>query len=283
MGRLMELGREDLSAFPGLADRVLEALAGELPRRVLGLTLKSSRQAARIEALIRTLAGTDTAAVRSLLSGIAARFAGQQFAQLAAETLAGLGRSSVREVAPSATMTGDLELFGLPGLLQSLTDSRTSGDLTIVDSSGVEVATFQLTGGLLTAATAGDIEGPCAFYQLIQRPRSARFVFIRSELTESAAAAEGRPVMPMMLEGMRRYDEFERAVVLVPDGSRFEPTGENPSAVPDEDDGSLVKTVWDRATGGNTAVECEHTLGVDSFRIRRILEHWVVTGALSLR
>jgi hypothetical protein len=80
---------------------------------------------------------------------------------------------------------------------------------------------------------------------------------------------------------MRRYDEFQQAAGLVPDDMPLKTTQVKPTPHPEERDGILVKDLWTLASGGATARECEARLKADSYRLRRLLAHWVETGALS--
>jgi hypothetical protein len=41
--------------------------------------------------------------------------------------------------------------------------------------------------------------------------------------------------------------------------------------------------VWQRAYSGAPALECEKDLPVDSYRVRRMLAHWIEEGALEPR
>ena len=62
-----------------------------------------------------------------------------------------------------------------------------------------------------------------------------------------------REVVSILLEGMRRYDDFQRFSALVPDDLVLAPTGTKPSTEPEEADGALQKAVWTKASGGASA------------------------------
>ena len=82
---------------------------------------------------------------------------------------------------------------------------------------------------------------------------------------------------------MRRYDELQEAEALVPDTSRFVRTEVPPTPLAGESDGSFLQAVWERASQGGTALDCEAAVASDSYRIRRALAHWVVGGALKIK
>ena len=85
--------------------------------------------------------------------------------------------------------------------------------------------------------------------------------------------------MGLLMEGVRRYDEFKRAAAAVPDDVRLTSTG-GPHSTPEDEDPDFGTLVWKQATSGKTSQECEATIATDSFRVRRLLAHWVEEGAL---
>ena len=82
---------------------------------------------ATLTRLVAALASTRAPEVRELLSeAVASRFAGQAFGREAQEVLAALDqRAAAAPAAPS--ISGDLDLFGLPNLLQNLSRAREDG------------------------------------------------------------------------------------------------------------------------------------------------------------
>jgi Fic family protein len=57
-------------------------------------------------------------------------------------------------------------------------------------------------------------------------------------------------------------------------------TAVRPERHSDEVDGMFVNGLWNLASGGATANECERSLAAEPYRIRRQLAHWVESGAL---
>jgi len=283
--RLAELGIQDLSDTPELLERITHALEQELPRKILGLSMKTQRKVQILENMISALGSTDTPAVRRLLNHIALKFPGHQFSATAARILASLGKNAgdVSQTSGSAaTLTGDLALFGLPNLLQNLADTGVTGQLAVIDETGTTTASIDLVGGMIATAKVGKLKDEVAIYQLLERPAQGRFIFVNQEgdSEPQAHAANAHSVMSLLLEGMRRFDEFNRAVAMVPDDARFKPSKRKPTDVKEDADPQLAKAVWGEAARGVAPAICESALDVDPYRVRRLYEHWVTEGSL---
>ena len=281
--RLAALGGIDLSGDPETVERLVEAIRGELPHRIFGFLLK--KDDTLLLPLIEAVSSTSSPAVKNVLADIVQRFPGESFAQAAAKVLAGTDvsapQASATPAAPSASLSGDLELFGLPTLLQNLSQSGTSGTLTISDPVGEEIATVDLEGGKFRSCRAGHLRGEVALFQLIERPTPASFTFLsRAESAPPSDPKLLRDLVPLFFEGTRRYDEFQQACALVPDYACLRATGTKPTPPPEEDDQALMRTLWQRAVSGSAALECEAELPVDGYRARRMLAHWVEEGSL---
>jgi len=284
--RLAPLAGTDLSGDPETIDRLVQAIEAELPHKIFGFLLKKDWSF-----LLRLIEAVSSSAraqpVRNTLADMVQRFPGEQFAQAASKVLAGAELPPAPpppEQPQAASLSGDLELFGLPTLLQNLSQSAASGVLTITDPLGEEVATVTLENGKFHDCRSGGLHGELALFQLIERPTPASFVFIkRSAPPESAGAEPLKDLVPLFFEGTRRYDEFQQACMLVPDYACLRHTGIKPTRPPEEDDAALTRTVWQRASSGAAALDCEKDLPVDSYRIRRMLSHWVEEGALEPR
>jgi hypothetical protein len=90
---------------------------------------------------------------------------------------------------------------------------------------------------------------------------------------------EPKDVLGLLLEGVRRYDDFQRAAAVAPDTATFKPTGAQHSA-PEDEDPDFATYVWSQAASGKTPLEAEVTLSTDSYRVRRLLARWIEEGAL---
>lgn len=284
LSRMSKLSGQDLSEDRAAVDRLVRGLREELPTKVLGLTVISARKSRSIERIIQAMSGTNAPPIRDALAEVAQAFAGQQFADTAAKTLSQLGLTGHTDEAPSAALTGDLGLFGLPSLLQNLSDSQLSGVLTVLGDDGQSVASVTLVSGLMLEAEAGQLRSEVAIYQLLERPARGRFVFVKQE-TEGGPEPRvpgAKPVAPILFEGIRRYDEFMRAAAIAPDNARFRSTGQRPTNVEEEPNTDMVKDVWKRMLEGGTPAEVEGELPVDSFRVRRLFEHWLGEGSIEV-
>lgn len=283
-GRMAVLGRYDLSDEPTLVGRILDAIQAELPVQVLGVTVASKKRGEAIRNLLESLRGTDSEDVRQALEVVASGYRGQSFAVRAEEILGSLGAPQApaeeAEDGPSAaSMAGDLELFGLPNLLQNLADNRLTGHLQLESAGGGAFGEVSFDAGSVVSAACGRLRGEVALYRMLERPEPGRFTFTRRHLQPGEARGTPLPVVPVLLEGMRRYDELARAVAVVPDEMRLEPVSAGPPAVDDEEDHGLARAVWAAMTAGRSAAECETVGEVDPFRVRRLLERWFESGA----
>jgi len=135
---------------------------------------------------------------------------------------------------------------------------------------------------MMIDATAGGLTADTAVYQLLERPILGRFIFVNQPVERPQTEGEpaGSAVMSLLMEGMRRYDEVNRAAASIPDEGRFAATGKQPTGLPDEDDANFVNGIWVQATRGRTPIEIEKEVGVDGYRVFRLFEHWVNEGAL---
>ena len=282
--RLSALAGQDLSGDPEVVHRLAVALAAEVPHKLFGFVVH--RRTAPLMHLIEALSATPTPEVRSALADIVARFPDEEFGQAAAKVLAGADVPVKPEAPAAASLAGDLEVFGLPNLLQTLAQSELTGVLTISDPLGQPAGTIALESGKLRTCSCGGLRGDDALFQLFERPTPGSFTFVHRRDALSGTdphAGAPRELVPLFFEGMRRYDEFQQAAALVPDYACLKPSGVKPTRPPDEDDQGLLHEVWKRAAGGAAALQCEADLPVDSYRVRRLLAHWVEEGSLEPR
>jgi hypothetical protein len=278
MARIERLSHQDLSVDKELVARLLKALDQELPSKVLGIVVGKKNK--NIERLINALAGTPAPAVRQKLEEIVSSFADEEFGHKAAKALEGMGART--KDAPSKTMTGDLELFGLPNLLQSMADSQVTGGLTLLDRENETMGSLVFIKGKIMGSRVGALSGEVAFYQLFEKPAPGTFVFTSQSAAKVEKEAKGPAleIMPAILESMRRHDEFQQARALAPDDMSLKVTGTKPTPVEDEEP-AFMREVWSKASSGLTPEQCEAAAHVDSYRIRRLYAHWIEQGALA--
>jgi hypothetical protein len=279
LARLSDLGRQDLSNTPAIVARLIEAVRADLPRGVLSRLVPT--RDADLRRLVAALSGTPAPEVRQLFASLAERFPNDPFGREAHKALAAFD-APVRAPSPPASLSGDLELFDLPMLLQSLSDAKRTGALTLIDREGRPVATLNLDHGQLRGGRLGPLNGREALYQTIEKPFHGTFAFVsRSDF--GAEVKDPEPLMSLILEGVRRHDHLQRGLALVPETVPLAPSGKSPSTVPNEPDYAFVVKLWERACSGVSPKNCEAELGVDSYRIWNALGHWVEEGALGLK
>ena len=275
--RLAEAGRVDLSGSQDVVDRLIAAIRAELPRGgVLGFTARVNED--KIAGLLMALGGTPLPEVRAFLDEVATKHASRKYGQAAAKVLASLGAASQPGTA-SASLTGDLDLFGLPTLLQTISQSRLTGVLSLMGKAGHLSATLLIEEGQLRGGQAGHVRGQAAVYQLLERPFPGTFAFVaRTDVAAQPGATPPTDAMSLLMEGVRRHDEFRQAAAVVPDDMRLAPTGA-PHAAVEGEVAAFADHLW-KLAAGRTPAECEAAIACDSYRVRRLLAHWVEQGAL---
>ncbi|HXY41105.1 MAG TPA: DUF4388 domain-containing protein [Vicinamibacteria bacterium] len=282
LARLAEAGKsQNLAASPEVVGRLLAALNAELPKKtVLGLAVRRPNEE-RIALLIQALSGTPIPAVMEALQEIVDKHAGQKFAEEAFRALSTLKAAS-RPADTGASLAGDLELFGLPDVLQTLGGTQATGLLTLMDDHGRQAATILLENGQFRGATCQAVSGADAMYQLFEKPFKGTFAFVaRRDHLGGDGVVPATELMGLIFEGVRRHDELKRAAALVPDGAVLRATGQPWSGLQDEDQG-FAGQVWASAAAGGTAEGCEAQWATDSYRVRRLLAHWTEEGALTV-
>ena len=280
MARLTEFSGQDLSGDPQAVKRLVEALRTAAPFKLFGLTLHQSYES--VLYLVQALAATPNPAVKKAFEDLIKRFPEQEFAKVATKSLQSFSSGLKAEVIePVGSLAGDLMLFGVPSLLQSFAEAQVSGTLTLKSPKGEQFATVVLRQGKLKTCQTGKLFGDEAFFQLLERPLPGTFLLVRlPDGIRETQAGPLRDVLPLSFEGMRRYDEFQLACAIVPDDMLLKPTDVKPTVHKDETDGILVKDLWTAVGPGATPRQCEAAVAADSYRIRRMLVHWVEQGSL---
>ncbi len=262
----------------------LQTLRMQLPRsgwmgriRGFGATKETS-----VQSLIQALAGTPTPEVNEILGQIEELAPTESLVRLARKTRSSLEEKSFDiDPASEAILSGDLEVFGLPSIIQSLNYNEASGTLVIEAKQSSRRAAVRLLHGRFVDAKAGSLRGTDAFYLLMERPLVSSFRFIAD--TRQQTAKNPQELKALLFEGMRRRDEFERLRLLVPDESLLEPSGGEPTLPIDERGSSFGNRLWAAIeNGGQTAAALETTDLADPYRIRKLLAHWIEVGNLSI-
>jgi hypothetical protein len=246
--------------------------------------------------VVRALASTTEPGARRLLAEIAERFPDRDYGRLAGLGPAAAPPPDVAESdegepfvpapapaaigRPKASLSGDLEVFGLPGLLQSLQQSEASGRLVLRTATGQDRAVLELVDGRLAHSRCGKLAGDAAFYQIFEVPVPGTFEFLRDTGASVGNRPRGAEILGLLMEAMRRFDEFQRLRALLPDEARLGPGSGRPTAPPGEQDGELVRRLWTRVREGATVAELDEASEVDAFRARALAVHWLEEGAV---
>lgn len=282
--RIAPMAQQNLGEDPELVKQLIETVRSKLPLKVFGKTMSSARRSSLVSGILHILGGTDTPDVRKLLGHIVKGFPREPFAGVAQKILAALGGQGPSDEDLGATMSGDLELLSLPNLLQSLADAELTGCLTLMESGGRTKGELEFLKGKITAATTDHITGMDAVYHLLEKEEPNQFVFVRhNKNRDTGSPDESYPVLSLLLEGMRRIDEFRQAQALVPDDTQYMVTDRKPTRMTDEGDGAFLRELWQKASSGVPAIQCEKEFPVDAYRIRRCFEHWLQEGALTAK
>ncbi len=277
LARLAELGRQDLAGAPDLNARVSGAAFAELP---VDAGSAPREQMQRLHYWVRTLSGTRSAEARAFFEILSLRCPEAEVGRQARGVLRELGASLPGVVAPHGTLAGDLDVFCLPGLVQSLGELRQTGTLTLIDAAGRAAAHLAFANGRIRDASMGELVGHDAFYQLLERPFPGRFTFVAEAAPGGAEHPEGSEITPLLLEGLRRQDELQRLETLIAADTVLVPKSGDPTEVPGESDAALVKTLWRTVATGSTVADCEQTVRVDAYRAWAVIGHWIESGVL---
>jgi len=281
--RLASLAQHDLSFDEATVTVLLKALRDEIPGRLFGRLLPKKQDST--VRLIEALSGTHTDDVEDLFRDIADRFPDQDVGKAAAQLLGAnaptkAATASSRNEPPAATLTGELEFFGLPSILQSLAEMRATGMLTLSTKEGRAVSKLVFAEGKFINAQTAHVRGTDAVYEALERPISGRFAFVPHPPEKMQTQLEPLEIMPILLEGVRRHDELQAILAMIPDEMKLAKGDAKPSPHQEEKDPGLMREVWMKASVGTPVIECERQISADSYRVRRLIGHWLEQGAL---
>ena len=279
-GRLTVLAQHDLSFDEKTVDVIIKMIRDDLPKKILGKILPSL-QPAPVK-LIEALSGTRSESVEGLLRELSEKFIDHDIGKAALTALARFAEGG-REL-PSdkkkASLTGDLQFFGLPTLMQSLAEQQASGIVTLAAKNGQTAGKMLFIEGKFAEAQAAHLRGNEALYQLLEKPIVGTFSFVPQPPSALPTKSTPVQVMGLLLEGIRRHDELKQVSMFVPDDLVVKATGVKPTPDGEDIDPAIMRDVWVKATGGTKVSEWEPQVAADSYRIRRLVAHWLDAGAL---
>jgi len=277
--RLASLSQHDLSFDTETVNVLVKTIREDLPTKVFGKLIATRQQPLR---LIEALSSTRSEVVEKLFAEIVEKFGDHDVGRAAAAALANLaslGKAKGRE-AQAATLTGDLEFFALPSLMQSLAETQATGIVTLSNKQGQTSGKLLFLNGKFVDAQTGHLRGIDAMYQLLERPVTGGFAFVPQPPLNVKTKSEPLDIMGLLFEGIRRHDELRQAVILVPDDLALQPTSVKPTPDPEENDPAVIREVWVKASGGTRVSDWEPQVATDAYRIRRLVMRWLEEGAL---
>ena len=276
-GRLATLAQHDLSFDEQTVDILVKAIRDDLPAKILGKVITSKQPPLR---LIEALSGTRSEKVESLLGDIAEKFPDHDLGRAAAAALLKLsgGTGAPAAAKQGATLTGDLDFFGLPSLMQSLGEQQATGIVTLIArATGQTAGKLLFANGKFADAQTAHLRGVEALYQLLEKPVTGTFSFVPASTPPKTK--ELMEIMSLLFEGIRRHDELRQMLIFVPDDLQLRAVGK-PTPDPEETDPTLIREVWVKAASGARLADWEPSIAVDSYRIRRLVGKWLEEGAL---
>lgn len=280
--RLAALSQHDLSFDEDTVNLLAKTIREDLPTKVFGKVIVTRQPPLR---LIEALSSTRSEVVEKLFAEIVDKFGEYDIGHAAAAALANLaalGKGKGRE-GQAATLTGDLEFFALPSLMQSLAETQATGIVTLSTKQGQTSGKLLFLNGKFVDAQTGHLRGIDAIYQMLERPVPGAFAFVPQPPLSVKTKSDPVDVMGLLFEGIRRHDELRQACILVPDDLSLRSTAVKPTPDPEESDPSIIRDVWVKASGGAKINEWETQVAADAYRIRRLVMRWLEEGALQPR
>jgi hypothetical protein len=277
--RLAGLSQHDLSFEEGAVEVLLKALRSEIPGKLLGRLLPK-KQEGTVQ-LIEALSGTRSDAAEDLFREIAQRFPEEEIGRAAAKALEmRFAAENPAPNQPAAMLAGELEFFGLPSVVQSLAEMRATGMVTLSTKTGQPIAGLAFVEGKFLNAQKGPLRGVEAFYEILERPLAGKFSFVPHPLEKMKSNLQPQEIIGLLLEGVRRHDELQQLTALIPDTLKLTKGSTKPTPHESEIDPALIREIWLKASAGTTVGEWGGQVNTDSYRVRRLVAHWLETGAL---
>jgi hypothetical protein len=281
MARLAYFSGQDLSRDRECITALVQFIKSKMPRKLFGVTIQKNDDL--LFYAIKALSSTPDVVVRLTLDVVAEQFPETKFGQAAAGALKEFQAMDKPRVSSERMQTSELILFGLPDLLQQLSTSQATGILTLKGADGVLMGTLTLVSGRMRDCSAGRLKGKDAAYQLIEKPVAGTYAFQSQRISVSqdqSAKQLNEELNSIISEGMRRYDELQRARAILPDSARLKRKGPEPAQYGEEKDAELIGRIWEKTAAGVSAEECEAACEADAYRVRTLLARWIEEGAL---
>jgi len=216
LARLEVLASHDLSEDKDLVARLVEMLKADLPVVVLGFVIKNEHK--MLAPLIRALSSTAAPSVREVMEDIVRRFPTGSFAAGASKVLSGFGAGSKPVEARTETLAGEVgALSDFRTCFKLLAESRLTGTLTLSDAAGEQIGIVSLEGGRSTTVRTAHSGARQLFTSSSRRPSWNLRISASARAFEPSddRLSHSSEMLPMVVEGVRRHDEFREAKILV--------------------------------------------------------------------
>jgi hypothetical protein len=276
LARFEHLSRMDLTIDPEQLAVLVTSIRELAPAKVLGFVPKKNQH--ELVCLMNAVVGNADSEVRNALGAVAEPLSSPMFS--ASKRARALAKLEPRARVHDEALTGDLELFGLRNLIQTLSTSDSSGELVLFDAGSTRRGAIAFSKGKLARAEAGKLSDEVALYALMGAPIPRN---VRLPAGHRRARSRHREDVSTRCrsswKARARHDEYQRARAFAVDGVRYEPAGVPAVRPGTRATGNLPAASGTKAAAGTPANICEAETPVDPFRVRRLYAHWVETRA----
>lgn len=201
------------------------------------------------------------------------------------DTVGDVAASFAKYIPPyDSGLTGSLADLELPMVVQTITNARKEGTLSILDERKRTIAQLYCTGGRVKNVAYRGMVNESAFYQIVNHRLNGTFHFTTQEEPYWVGSEDiQRQTDMLLIESHRRLDELDKLSAIVGGpSSLFERTVPEPNyeALPPDIRGQ-VKTLWPFIDGG-TPLGCLWQLcGMDDYAIYQVLQELIKTRQIS--
>lgn len=188
-----------------------------------------------------------------------------------------------RAAARHRHLTGKLEYFDLPTIIQTLANSNRTGTLTVKDKSGRIFAALYFEDGRMLYAKSSRLKGKEAFYQLVQSSRQDAFTFKGGPPPREFGKGAEMAVVPMelLLESARQQDELKMLKTRYPDPRRVFRPQSKALTWDEEETQALAEQIWVRLQRGETIAEMIGQIPAREYRIYKALYAMELKGLVA--
>jgi CRP-like cAMP-binding protein len=183
------------------------------------------------------------------------------------------GLRKQRAAARYQHLSGNLQYFDLPTIVQTLATSERTGTLTITDQMESVSEQICFEGGKVLYARVGHLRGEEAFYQLFQSPIKDAFTFKGGMPPEELDEEEeiDNTTMGLLMEAARQQDELKVLKETYSDPNRVLCPQSEALQWDDDETEVLAQEIWHRLGQGQTIDQMVNEIPVCQYRIYKVL------------